>query len=206
MNNIFIKLFLYPIGTLFLSLVGISLVLSYKANNMNHNQKPSFLKYLKRGLFLFSIALMITTLTWIYPHDGFIVFGVIHCIAISIILSYWLIPRPNIAFLLGSIVIVIGIFFTTFTIDNPFLFWIGLTSPSFYTLDYFPLFPWLGVVLIGTVLGHQIYPILEKKYLKKQIQPTLAKPFSYLGRHALIIYLIHQPILFGLLCIISPII
>ena len=203
LNSIAIRIFLYPIGTLFLSLVGISLVLSYKKYLQIRNQKPPFEKYLKRGLFLFSLAMMITGLTWIYPHDGFIVFGVIHCISISIIVSYWIIPRPNIAFPLGFIILVIGLLFTTFTIDNPFLFWIGLTSPTFYTLDYFPLFPWLGIVLIGTVIGHQLYSILEKKYRKKQIQPTIAKPFSFLGEHALIIYLVHQPILFGLLYIIS---
>jgi uncharacterized membrane protein len=93
----------------------------------------------------------------------------------------------------------VGILFSTITISNPFLFWIGLKTPSFYTLDYFPLLPWFGVVLIGLFLGQKIYPALQAKYLKKQQNPLLLNPIVFIGKHSLIIYIVHQPILFILL-------
>jgi uncharacterized membrane protein len=160
---------------------------------------PPFTKYLKRGLLLFSIALLITVFTWFYPHKGFIVFGVIHCIGVSIILSYWFISKPNLALPVGIILIMLGILVKTLTTTNPYLFWIGITTSTFYTLDYFPLIPWLGVVFIGIFLGQQFYPYLKKKYTNIQIQPKLTIPITFLGKHSLIVYLVHQPILFAIL-------
>ena len=202
LHNLFFRLFLYPIGTLFLLVVGISLVLSYKRYIQKQNQTPSFSKYLKRGGFLFFIALFITVLTWIYPHEGFIVFGIIHCIGISIILSYLFISKPNISLVFGFIFVILGIYFALITILNPYFFWIGLKTPSFYTLDYFPLLPWFGVVLIGLFVGQKIYPTLQSKYGKQQHTPTVFRPISFIGRYSLVIYLLHQPILFGVLFIL----
>lgn len=192
-------IFLYPIGTLFLLLVGISLVLSYRRYKDKNKKYPPFTKYLKRGSFLFLIALVITIITWFYPHEGFIVFGVIHCIGISIILSYWFIPKPNIALPVGIILIILGIMIRNLTTTNPYLFFLGITTPSFYTLDYFPLIPWLGIILIGIFLGQYLSPYLEKKYITVQIQPQLTIPITFLGKHSLTIYLVHQPILFAIL-------
>ena len=192
-------LFLFPIGTLFLLLVGISLVLSYHRYNIKNKMYPPFKKYLKRGSFLFSIALMITIITWIYPHEGFIVFGVIHCIGISIILSYWFISKPQISLAAGIIFILLGILFRTLSTTNPYIFWLGITTSSFYTLDYFPLIPWFGVVLIGIFLGHQLLPYLEKKHSIHQNQPKPTIPITFMGKHSLLIYLVHQPILFAIL-------
>lgn len=201
LHHISFQIFLYPIGTLFLLLVGISLILSYNQYQNMQKQTPPFKKYFTRGIILFFLALGITGVTWIYPHEGFIVFGVIHCISISIILSYPFITKPKIALILGSILIFIGVWFSTITVDNPYLFWMGLNTRSFYTLDYFPLLPWFGVVLIGLFSGQKIYPILQNKYQKPQKTPTVFIPLTILGNHSLIVYLLHQPILFGLLFI-----
>jgi len=199
LHTIWLRIFLYPIGTLFLLLVGISLVLSYNSYKNQHTRIPPFYKYFKRGIFLLSLALFITGLTWIYPHEGFIVFGVIHCISISIILSYYFISKPFSAFIVGIGSVLLGMYFLTLSVSNPYLFWLGLTTNSFYTLDYFPLFPWFGIVLIGIFIGQTMYPTLLVTHSKKQEIPPFLKPISYLGKHSLLIYLLHQPILFGIL-------
>jgi hypothetical protein len=46
------------------------------------------LKFIRRGLFIFCLGLIITFATWIYLSRGFIIFGILHCIGISIILAY----------------------------------------------------------------------------------------------------------------------
>ena len=193
------QLFLYPIGSLFLLVVGISLVLSFQIFEKNHQRIPPFSKYFWRGVFLLIVALLITFVTWIYPHKGFIVFGVIHCISFSIILSYWFIKRPTVSLIMGSIIIGVGIVFMQITVKNPYLFWLGLRSSGFDSLDYFPLFPWFGVVLIGLFVGTYLYPLLQKKYRVPQIMPKIVYPVVFLGKHALVIYIIHQPIIYGVL-------
>lgn len=202
LRSMSVRLMLYPIGILFLSLVGFSLVLSYKRYLNDKKSVPPFRKYGKRGLFLFSLALIITAVTWVYPHDGFIVFGVLHCISLSIIFSYWFITRPTLALISGIALIFLGILFYQITVSTPYLFWIGLKTSSFYTLDYFPLIPWFGVVLIGIFFGQKTYTILQKKYNVSEKPPKVAIPFTFLGKHALVIYFIHQPIVFGLIILL----
>jgi len=199
LTSLAFQLFLYPIGSLFLLIVGISLVLSFQIYEKKHQRMPPFSKYFWRGVFLFLLALMITFITWIYPHKGYIVFGVIHCISISVILSYWFISRPTLSLFVGGLIIVLGVLFTQVTVESPVFFWLGLRSAGFYSLDYFPLCPWFGVVLIGLFAGTRLYPNLQKKYQRSQIIPTLAYPFVFLGKHALLIYIIHQPVIYGVL-------
>ena len=69
--------------------------------------------------------------------------------------------------------------------------------------DYMPLFPWLGVFLIGCVIGRTLYK--EKKTLfggRGKAMTAIARPVEFIGRHSLIIYLAHQPIIYGILYVI----
>jgi uncharacterized membrane protein len=199
LQTLWFRLFLYPIGTLFLLLVGVSLVLSYNRYYQKHKIVPPFTKYLKRGVILFSLALLITAITWVYPHEGFIVFGVIHCIGLSIILSYFFISKPEISLMTGVVIIILGIYFMNISVSNPYVFWLGLKTPFFYTLDYFPLLPWFGVVLIGIFIGQRISPFLEKRYRVDQKIPRFFKAITVLGKNSLIVYILHQPILYAIL-------
>ncbi len=67
-----------------------------------------------------------------------------------------------------------------------------IRPPSYTTIDYYPMIPWFGVVLIGFGLGHLVYVRL------KRVLHTMSRPVMILtipGRHSLLIYLIHQPLL-----------
>ena len=66
--------------------------------------------------------------------------------------------------------------------------------------DYMPLFPWLGVFLIGCVIGRLCYK--DKKTLfagRGKVMKAVARPVEFIGRHSLIIYLVHQPVIYGIL-------
>lgn len=69
----------------------------------------------------------------------------------------------------------------------------GLTASGFYSADYFPLLPWSFLFLIGTVLGGWCLEHRENKLLTI----SLPKAFTWPGRHSLIIYVLHQPVLYG---------
>ena len=194
-------LFLYPIGTLFLLLVGISLTLSYSRVQSTLSQQQLRWKFFRRGAWIFCLGLLITVVTWVYPHDGFIVFGVLHCIGLSIILAYALIRFPRSSLVLGIVCIGLGLFLrTTIVTDFPWLLWLGLTPAQFYSLDYFPLLPWFGVVLLGVFLGNNLLQDNKRTFhLRDHPSFFLLKAVCFLGRYSLIIYLLHQLVIVGIL-------
>jgi uncharacterized membrane protein len=190
----------YSIGITFLTLVGISLYLSYSKSLKVYSKKQIKLKFLLRGLKIFGLALIITFITWIYPHEGFIIFGVLHCIGLSIILSYPFLRFRILIFPIGILIIFLGIYLKTFSFDFNWLLWLGFTPFKFYTVDYFPLLPWFGVILIGMFIGNTLYKDYKRKFnLKDYSRLKSVRFFCYLGKHSLLIYFLHQPIIIILL-------
>ena len=184
-------LFQRGIGTLFLFLVGVSLALSEARN------KEGYLHHAKRGLLLVAVALAITLVTWVYPHEGFITFGIIHLIALATFVAplFFGLGRAN-AFV-GLLLIAAGLLVAGTEVQTPLLFWLGLPYPGYTALDFYPVLPWLGVVLIGVAAGQIIYAE-GKNRLRGKIAAWL-DALAYLGRRSLIIYLAHQIILVGII-------
>jgi uncharacterized membrane protein len=132
------------------------------------------------------------------------VFGVLHCIGLSIILAYPLIRFRFPALVLGILCIIVGlVLLTTVTVDYPWLLWLGVVPMNFVTLDYFPLLPWFGVVLIGIFLGNSLYKNNTRTLpLNDYSKFSAICGLCFLGRHSLIIYLLHQLVIIGLLYLI----
>jgi uncharacterized membrane protein len=189
--------FARAIATIFLLLVGISLTLSFsRAAKLRKTEKRLYTKYLKRGLKIFSWGLVITFTTWFFLREGFVVFGILHLIGISIILAYPVIKVRYGNLVLGIVFIALGIFINKVTVGFPWLLWLGLTPARFYSVDYFPLLPWFGVVLIGIFLGNSLYPHYRRSFdLHDLSQFTFIRWLCFLGQHSLLIYLVHQPVL-----------
>ena len=74
------------------------------------------------------------------------------------------------------------------------LYPLGFTAPGFFSADYFPLLPWFFLFLIGTALGGWCLEHRENRILTASLPGALTWP----GRHSLIIYVLHQPILYGI--------
>lgn len=175
----------------FLLIVGLSLFLSYK----RHQSHSDYLKrHLTRAFKLFLIAMGITLITWLLFPENYIRFGILHLISAGIVFGALSVRSAFIPFIAGLIALYSGAALAIIETANPYLFVFGLTTPEFKSLDYFPLFPWLGFVFFGIVLGH----FLHWLKLKTSSQKT-DDPLQFIGRHALKIYLIHQPVLFGIL-------
>ena len=153
---------------------------------------------------IFSFGLLITLITYIYPHEGFIIFGILHCIGLSIMLSYPFLRRNTYNLEIGVILIIVGLLLQYILVDFPWLLWVGIRPTPFYTLDYFPLLPWFGVVLLGTVLGQKLYQKNKRRFdLVAKAPNTIARFLCLLGRHSLFIYLVHQPILIGIILLLT---
>lgn len=196
LNADFFLIFFYPFGAVFLLLVGISLTLSYSRAQNTLTKKRLSLKFLMRGLKIFGYGLLITLATWLYLQEGFIIFGVLHCIGLSIILSYPFLRFRVTNLVLGLVFICTGLILKMLTFDFSWFVWLGFKPIQFYTVDYYPLLPWFGVVLIGIFLGNSLYQNNKRTFnLNDYSHLIFVRFFCFLGRHSLIIYLLHQPIL-----------
>lgn len=193
-------LFLYSIGILFLLLVGISLCLSYSRVKNILSKRQIWLKFIKRGTMIFCLGLIITIITWFYLGRGFIIFGVLHCIGLSIIFSIPFLKYKFRNLFLGVIFIFIGIVLKTMVFNFYWFLWLGFVPSRFYTVDYFPILPWFGVILIGIFIGNILYTDYKRNYYIIDFSKNkIVKIFCFLGRYSLVIYFIHQPLIFILI-------
>ena len=187
-------LFAKATASVFLLLVGVSLTISSARARMKG--EDSFLRYLKRGVRIFSWGMAVTLSTFLLLGHGYVVFGVLHLIGVSIILSYPLLRRPLPAIVFGTTAISAGLWLRQFSFDSPWLLWLGFVPGGFYSVDYFPLLPWFGVVAVGIFLGDVLYPEGVRRVTLPDISAKApAKQICSVGRNSLAIYLIHQPIL-----------
>ena len=154
--NGFWHYFAYATASLFLLVVGISLSISRARAQQGLSGNRLILKFVYRGAGIFLLGLLVTFGTWLYLREGFIVFGILHLIGVSIMISplFFRFKKGNIA--LGVLFIFIGYLFSM--ISGPsWLLPLGIHPQDFWSVDYEPLFPWTGMVLIGIGAGE--YPI-----------------------------------------------
>jgi uncharacterized membrane protein len=137
----------------------------------------------------------VTVVTLVVIPQAFVVFGILHLIGVSIILAYpfmrlglWNLP-------IGLAIIAAGAVIARYTVDFPWLIWLGLRYDGFASVDYFPLLPWFGVVLIGLAIGDLAYGRGRRPDLPDLSGAPPTRALGWLGRHSLTIYLIHQPLL-----------
>lgn len=188
------------IGGSFIFLAGISLTLSYRRALAAAPGRKLSPKYLLRGGRILAYGLAITLLTWIFLPNDMIIFGILHLIGASIILAYPLLnlKLPNVV--LGLVCIAAGLLLRSFDVSNPWLVWIG-TDPTFFMLDYWPIFPWFGVMLLGVAAGNALYGNRTKR--ATGTRPPVSRPLTFLGRNSLTVYLVHQPVLLAALVLLG---
>ncbi len=186
------------IVTWFLTLVGVSLELAAHAGNRHY--------WIRIGR-LVAAALAVTGGSYLMFPQSFIFFGILHLIAAASLIARFFLRFYRINLLLGSIIIASGISYSNAVFDRPGLQWIGLMTYKPVTEDYVPLFPWLGVVFIGLFLGKSLLRMRAKGRISMPGKNTQAPPAAaglltvpaWMGQHSLAIYLLHQPLLLGIL-------
>lgn len=200
-SQVFWWLFPRAIATIFVFLVGLSLSISY-SRVKNRPGKEIMKKYVLRGLEIFSWGLVITGVTWFLVGEGFIFFGILHLIGFSIAISYPFLRNPKYNLFLGMALILIGGYLLEFRFAFPHLMWLGFIQQGAYALDYFPVLPWFGLVLIGIYYGNVLYPKGKRSFSLKESRNVVTGFLGFLGRNSLKIYLIHQPVILTFLYIL----
>ncbi len=171
----------------FLLLVGVSLVLAERA----HVPWPAFAR---RVAAIAACALAASVASYAIFPATFITFGILHCIAVASLLARPLAARPRLAAALGLAILAAGLAWSHPFFDSRATSWIGFTTHKPATQDYVPLFPWLGVVLLGIALGHALAASAFAAIAALGRAPSWLQA---MGRHSLAVYMVHQPILMG---------
>ncbi len=176
------------LGT-FLLLAGMSLVLAQR--------RPAPARAFARHVAgIAAAALLVTAASYAAFPATFIRFGVLHAIAVSLVLALPLTGRPRLALVLGVIVVLAGLLVSHPAFDANALNWIGFAPRRPAAEDYVPLFPWTGGLLVGVALGS-----VPARRRSTWLRPFARLPdaLARLGQHGLVVYLVHQPVLIGLL-------
>lgn len=176
--------------SLFLLVAGISLTL---ATYDGVRWQP----FLRRLGMIAGCAALISLVSHLLFGPRWIFFGVLHCIAVASVLGLAFVRRPRAALLGGLALIALDRVFADSLFDQPALQWIGLMTHKPPTEDYVPLIPWFGVVLVGISLGHALRR--HPAQLPRLGGAAPARLLAGAGRHSLLIYMLHQPLLMGLL-------
>ncbi len=195
---------------------GLFMFISGVSSDLSHSN-------LKRGLKLLGIALAVTLVTYLAVPEELIVFGILHFLSVCMILYgllkpfsdrfrfHWVAIAACAVLFLGTMGIPKGYvgFSPQFGVMLPealyrtnWLAPFGIFNDSFISADYFPLFPWIFVFAAGTVAGKLAAAGKFPEFTYRSRVPF----FSWFGRHALILYLAHQPVIYGVCWLVSEIV
>ncbi len=154
----------------------------------------------RRGGKVIAAALVITLVTWFFGYT--VKFGILHFLGFSMVFyglssGLWDKIKGAAAPLLYSSLIFVSAY--VLNLMNPvkidWLWFLGLYTRDFYSADYFPVFPWIFVFLLGTWLGGLIKEGKMPSWFYTVKPPVLPQ----IGRKSLIIYMVHQPVLLAIL-------
>lgn len=188
------------IGTTFILVLGVSLTLRYQRLKPELDRVQVFRIYLRRGAWLFGWGVVITLVTYLVLGKGFVVFGILHLLGLSVILAFPFL-RSRWASLAGGVAAIgLGIYLGGLKTLSPWLLWLGVPQFGRHMVDYYPILPWFGCALLGIFLGLTLYPGGVRRFALPDLSRTAPiRALTYLGKHSLLIYLVHQPILLGIL-------
>ncbi|SIO04542.1 Uncharacterized membrane protein [Rhodovulum sp. ES.010] len=174
----------------FLFLAGVSLHLA-------HGRRLRWRAFARRLAMVGGAAGLVTLGTFAVFPERFVYFGILHAIAVSCVIGLAFLRLPAFLTLIAAAAVIalprpLGP-------DRPWLDWTGLTATPRPSVDFEPVFPWLAPFLAGLALARLgsaagLWARLRPVDRPNRLSRTLAWP----GRHSLALYLVHQPVLIGL--------
>lgn len=169
---------------------------------------------LKRGLIVFGSGILITFVTLLVIPESRVIFGVLTLMGSCMLL---MIPMEKLLLKLRAEIGLVGSFllFLLFRnvntgylgsgnwnilklpdgfYENLFTTYLGFPQKGFFSADYFSLLPWFFLFLTGFYL----YQLVQKNHMMEKLFSWRVPGFDVIGRHSLLIYLLHQPAVFGI--------
>lgn len=189
------RIYARVIASTFLFLVGFSLVLA-------HDDRIRWRSFWKRWLIIVGAALLVTVASYFAIPQGLIHFGILHAIAATSLIGllFLRVPWPA-TLLVAAAVFVAPQYLRSDVFNQPWFWWIGLSTEPRQSFDYVPLLPWSAAVLSG--IGVSRMPFVANRVRQFESGEKLPRgpksALAFLGRHSLVLYLVHQPVLISIL-------
>lgn len=175
-------------------------------------------KKLKRSLIVIGASVLISLITFIFTYDARILFGVLSLLGISMLVA---IPLDKVFSKIHPVVgiLLMSVFFMlTYNIPRGYIgvgnfeFFklpsilyfnnitacFGFPQRGFYSADYVPILPWVFMFFIGYFL----YLFFKRYNILRILSAFRVKPLEFMGRHSLVIYMVHQPLVYAILLLI----
>ncbi len=159
------------------------------------HQRPA--RFWRRWAQIALCALLVSAGSALMFPNSWIVFGVLHGIAVMLIVVRWLAPLRSWWLPLAALAIALPFVVQHPFFDTPWTNWVGLVTRKPVTEDYVPVLPWLGVMLAGLAAGHGL--IAQHSARLALPLPAVLAPLARLGRWPLTFYMLHQPLFIGAL-------
>lgn len=187
---------------------------------------------LKRGAIALAFALLVSLVTYFFTPQFFIFMGILHLLAVCMIVSHFILmikpknsPEKLSLWPAISALGLLVLFALTYRIKDP-AYGVGIAGaniplegfPLYGTLpgyilgfggfvgvgsaDYYPIFPWIFAFFAGMCLGGYF----KRGQVPKIFSTLRIKPLAAAGKHSLIIYILHQPVLYGITMLLAKLI
>ena len=179
----------------FVALAGASLWLA-------HGRAIRWRGFWRRAALVGAGAAAVSLATCIVMPDYFVYYGILHSIAVSSLLGLAFLRAPWPAVALAAIVVALApAALRSEAFNHPALWWIGLSTLWGASMDFEPLLPWFAPFLAGMLAARGAEAVGWTARAARYHRMSLRGPRAALlwaGRHSLAIYLLHQPLLYGL--------
>ena len=189
------RLYAHAIASTFLFLAGASLFLA-------HGNGVNWQGFGKRFAKIVAAAALVTIATFFAMRDEFIYFGILHEIALASLIGLIFLRVPALLTLAVAAFAIAAPYYLRDPFFNvPALYWVGLSDAVRRSNDYVPMLPWVGPFLVGIATFKLLLRFDRTAWLSGTgaRNNPLYKGLCLIGRHSLAFYLLHQPVMFGLL-------
>jgi uncharacterized membrane protein len=149
-------------------------------------------------------ALLVTAGSYLMFPRSYISFGVLHGIALMLIVTRLTAGAGRWLWPMGLLAIALPHFVQSSFFDTRLTNWVGLVSRKPVTEDYAPLFPWIGVMWWGLAAGQWV--LKNRREWLTGALPSGLSPLATLGRWSLSFYMLHQPVLIGMLMAVRAVV
>jgi len=159
----------------------------------------------RRGLRLLAVSIAVTAATYIFDPSSTVIFGILQCLAFSMLIygAAFAKTGPAACAAWGALVLGLGavvpVLKKALAVRFDWLLPFGIHSPTFSSFDYFPLIPWFGAFLVGAALGKSVYAS-KRSLIPWRLPMTFV---NLAGRHSLLIYIVHQPVIMGVFYVLG---
>ena len=207
--------FARSVGSLFLFTSGLALaVSSSRFSRGTGGYRIAWRRSARRGMILLLWAGVISAVTRLVVPEAWVRFGILHLLGVVKIIAPATLPlgRGNLGIGVALYGLGLALALLPGRLSMPWVLMVGPDGAGLVMVDHYPLLPWSGAVWLGMGVGAALVRARERSWDRSATERDRPRPrvesgkflrmrdaMAWLGRHSLVIYLLHQPVLWGLL-------